>query len=78
MKTRKLGKNGFNVSEVGLGTWQIGADWGKNFESEKALAILTTAVENGTTFFDTADVYGAGQSEKFIGEFLNKRIKRLK
>nr|WP_319571188.1 aldo/keto reductase [uncultured Draconibacterium sp.] len=72
MKTRKLGKNGFDVSEVGLGTWQIGADWGKNFPSEKALDILTTAVENGTTFFDTADVYGAGQSEKFIGEFLKQ------
>nr|WP_320022877.1 aldo/keto reductase [uncultured Draconibacterium sp.] len=78
MKTRKLGKNGFDVSEVGLGTWQIGADWGKNFPSEKALDILTTAVENGTTFFDTADVYGAGQSEKFIGEFLKQTDKDIR
>ena len=78
MKTRKLGKNGFDVSEVGLGTWQIGADWGKNFPSEKALDILTTAVENGTTFFDTADVYGAGQSEKFIGEFLKQTDKAIR
>ncbi|WP_319501675.1 aldo/keto reductase [uncultured Draconibacterium sp.] len=78
MKTRQLGKNGFEVSEVGLGTWQIGADWGKNFPSEKALDILNTAVENGTTFFDTADVYGAGQSEKFIGEFLKQTDKNIK
>ena len=44
MKTRKLGSNGFDVSEIGLGTWQIGADWGQNFSTDKALEILTTAV----------------------------------
>ena len=78
MKKRILGKNGFEVSEVGLGTWQIGADWGQNFSEEKAFNILTTAVENGVTFFDTADVYGNGQSEKFIGEFLKQTNQDIK
>ncbi|WP_053977257.1 aldo/keto reductase [Mangrovimonas xylaniphaga] len=78
MKTRHLGKNGFKVSEIGLGTWQIGADWGKQFSTDKALDILNTAVENGITFFDTADVYGNGQSETFIGEFLRQTDKDIK
>lgn len=78
MQTRILGKNGFEISEIGLGTWQIGADWGKDFSANKALTILNTAVENGVTFFDTADVYGNGQSEKFIGEFLRQTKKEIK
>ncbi len=78
MKTRKLGNKGFEVSEVGLGTWQIGADWGQDFSNEKAFDILNTAVENGITFFDTADVYGDGQSEKFIGEYLKQSDREIK
>tara|TARA_R110002050_G_scaffold100607_2_gene208376 strand:- start:24328 stop:25314 length:987 start_codon:yes stop_codon:yes gene_type:complete len=70
MKNRKLGTNGFNVSEVGLGCWQLGADWGKDMSKEKAFNILNEAVKNGITFFDTADVYGDGKSEALIGEFL--------
>lgn len=70
MNKRQLGENGFQVSEVGLGTWQLGGDWGKDFSSDKALSILEAAVDSGVTFFDTADVYGNGQSEAFIGEFL--------
>lgn len=70
MKKRKLGKNGFEVSEVGLGCWQIGANWGNEIEKNKAFEILNEAVDNGVTFFDTADVYGDGRSEALIGEFL--------
>lgn len=70
MKTRKLGANGFNVSEVGLGCWQLGADWGKDISKESAFAILNEAVNKGIDFFDTADVYGNGKSETLIGEFL--------
>jgi len=70
MKIKKLGFNGFNVSEVGLGCWQLGADWGKDISKEKAFNILNEAVKNGITFFDTADVYGNGKSETLIGEFL--------
>jgi aryl-alcohol dehydrogenase-like predicted oxidoreductase len=57
------------ASVVGLGTWQLGADWGEVSESD-ALAVLETAVEAGVTFFDTADVYGDGRSEQVIGRFL--------
>lgn len=70
MKTRKLGANGFNVSEVGLGCWQLGANWGIDISKEAAFAILDEAVKNNITFFDTADVYGDGKSETLIGEFL--------
>ncbi|MEN3322169.1 aldo/keto reductase [Mariniflexile soesokkakense] len=70
MKNRKLGVKGFNISEVGLGCWQLGADWGKDISKETAFNILSEAVNNGITFFDTADVYGNGKSESLIGEFL--------
>ena len=60
------------VSEVGLGCWQLGGgDWGEVSE-EDALAILRASVENGVTFFDTADVYGGGRSERLIGKFLKE------
>ena len=72
MKKRTLGNNGFEVSEVGLGCWQIGANWGNEIEKNKAFEILNEAVNNGVTFFDTADVYGDGRSEELIGEFLKK------
>ena len=72
MKYRTLGKTGVSISEVGLGTWQLGsADWGKISESD-ALAILHRAANSGVNFFDTADVYGMGNSERFIGKFLKE------
>lgn len=71
MKTRIFGRTGRAVGEVGLGTWQIGANWG-NVSDETALATLRTAVETGTTLFDTADVYGSGRSETLIGKFLQE------
>jgi aryl-alcohol dehydrogenase-like predicted oxidoreductase len=69
MEQRILGRTGRAVSAIGLGTWQLGSDWGEVDEGE-ALAILDAAVESGVTFFDTADVYGDGRSEQFIGRFL--------
>lgn len=61
---------GTRVSEVGLGTWQLGsADWG-TVNEEEAFAILQAFVHNGGNFIDTADVYGMGISEKIIGKFL--------
>ena len=66
MEQRILGKTGRNVSVVGLGTWQLGADWG-NVDPKEARAILAASVEAGVTFFDTADVYGDGRSESLIG-----------
>ena len=71
MKTRVFGKTGFAAGEVGLGTWQLGADWG-DVPEDAALATLRAAYEAGTNFFDTADVYGAGRSEELIGRFLRE------
>ncbi len=72
METRTLGRTGRQVSVVGLGTWQLGADWGEVTESD-ARAVLEASVDNGVTFFDTADVYGDGRSEQIIGRFLAER-----
>ncbi|HWG60249.1 MAG TPA: aldo/keto reductase [Streptosporangiaceae bacterium] len=69
MEERILGRTGRPVSVIGLGTWQLGADWGE-VADEDALAVLESAVESGITFFDTADVYGDGRSEQLIGQFL--------
>ena len=69
MEQRILGKTGRSVSVVGLGTWQLGADWG-NVTDAAAMEVLGAAAESGVTFFDTADVYGDGRSERIIGRFL--------
>ena len=60
------------VGVIGLGAWQLGADWG-TVDEDTALATLTAAVDAGVTFIDTADVYGDGRSEKLIGRFLADR-----
>jgi aryl-alcohol dehydrogenase-like predicted oxidoreductase len=72
MQQRTLGRTGRDVSVVGLGTWQLGADWG-DVSHDDALEVLDAAVADGVTFFDTADVYGDGRSEQLIGEFLRAR-----
>lgn len=66
MKTRILGKTGYEVSEIGLGCWQLGGDFGP-VGDEAAGEILDAANEAGINFWDTADVYGGGQSERRIG-----------
>jgi aryl-alcohol dehydrogenase-like predicted oxidoreductase len=68
MEERVLGRTERPVSVIGLGTWQLGADWGEVSETA-ALEVLGAAVESGVTFFDTADVYGDGRSELLIGRF---------
>ncbi|QUQ67279.1 aldo/keto reductase [Kutzneria sp. CA-103260] len=72
MEQRVFGRTGREVSVVGVGTWQLGADWGSVDEGD-ALAVLEASVEAGVTFFDTADVYGDGRSEQLIGRFLRER-----
>jgi aryl-alcohol dehydrogenase-like predicted oxidoreductase len=67
METREIKRLGRSVSVVGLGTWQLGADWG-DVSADAAHQVLTAAVDAGVTFFDTADVYGDGRSETFCGE----------
>jgi aryl-alcohol dehydrogenase-like predicted oxidoreductase len=68
MEQRILGRTGTPVGVVGLGTWQLGADWG-DVDPDEALATLGAAADAGVNFFDTADVYGDGRSERLIGEF---------
>ncbi|AQZ69964.1 Aldo-keto reductase [[Actinomadura] parvosata subsp. kistnae] len=68
MEQRVLGRTGRQVGVVGLGAWQLGADWGEVSEDE-AVATLNAAVESGVTFIDTADVYGDGRSEQIVGRF---------
>lgn len=73
MRLRTFGGDPVPVSEVGLGCWQIGGDqWGEVPDAD-ALATLRAAVEAGTTFLDTADIYGSGRSEELIGRFRRER-----
>ncbi|CAN5459243.1 aldo/keto reductase [soil metagenome] len=69
MRLSPLTRLGREVSVIGLGTWQLGADWGDVSEKD-ATAILEASVDSGVTIFDTADVYGDGRSEAIIGSFL--------
>jgi aryl-alcohol dehydrogenase-like predicted oxidoreductase len=69
MQHRTLGRTGLSVSVIGLGTWQLGTDWGNVTEAD-ALAVLEASAEAGVNFFDTADVYGDGRSESLVGRFL--------
>jgi aryl-alcohol dehydrogenase-like predicted oxidoreductase len=71
MNTRTLGKTGYVVSEIGLGCWQLGGDFGPVGE-DTATEILRTARSLDVNFWDTADVYGAGLSESRIGAFKDK------
>ncbi len=72
MNTRTLGKTGYSVSEIGLGCWQLGGDFGP-VSDEAATDILRTARSLDVNFWDTADVYGGGQSEERIGRFTDKK-----
>jgi aryl-alcohol dehydrogenase-like predicted oxidoreductase len=77
MKYRAFGRTGWNVSEISLGTWQLGgAEWG-DVDEQAALDTLAAAVERGVNFFDTADVYGLGRSESIIGKFLRSRDEEI-
>lgn len=77
MEYRTLGRTGFVISEVSLGTWQVGGKWGAKFDHKLADSILNTAVENGVNFIDTADVYGDGESEKAVGRLINAHSDKI-
>jgi aryl-alcohol dehydrogenase-like predicted oxidoreductase len=72
MKYRTLGSLGWKISEVSFGAWAIGADWG-SVNDEDSIAALNRAIDMGVNFIDTADVYGAGRSEKLIAKVLKER-----
>jgi aryl-alcohol dehydrogenase-like predicted oxidoreductase len=71
LQSRRLGKTGHPVSEIGFGAWAIGGGWGEP-DDHRSLTALRAAVDAGVTFFDTADVYGDGRSERLLGTLLRE------
>ena len=76
MKLRKFSDLGWSVSEIGLGCWAIGSEWG-DVSDDDARKTLKTSLDEGINFFDTADVYGDGRSEKFVGELLKSTSEKI-
>ncbi|ADJ15928.1 aldo/keto reductase [Halalkalicoccus jeotgali] len=72
MRQRPLGRTGWTVSEIGLGTWQVGSDWG-DVSDEEGRRAIHAALDAGVDFIDTADVYGDGRSERHIATVLEER-----
>ena len=72
MRTRKFGRTGWTVSEIGFGAWQIGGAWGDVSEDD-AVEAVNAALDAGITLFDTADVYGDGRSEQIIAKVMRER-----
>jgi aryl-alcohol dehydrogenase-like predicted oxidoreductase len=72
MKYRALGTTGWNISTVSYGTWAIGGSWG-SVDEDEAMGALHRALDMGVNFFDTADVYGDGRSERLIGKLRKER-----
>jgi len=77
MRYRTLGKTGFKISEVSLGTWQVGGRWGTPFSDGNAESILNRAIDLGVNFIDTADVYGGGHSEAAVGRVVRSRSEQV-
>lgn len=73
MQYRRLGQTGLKVSVVGVGTWQFGGAWGKDFTSPEVDAILDAAKDQGINLLDTAECYGPHLSESLIGSYLERR-----
>jgi aryl-alcohol dehydrogenase-like predicted oxidoreductase len=72
MKYRELGRTGWKVSEISFGAWAIGSAWGK-VDDQESLAALHRALDGGVNFFDTADVYGDGHSERLLAKLRKER-----
>jgi aryl-alcohol dehydrogenase-like predicted oxidoreductase len=76
MKYRKLGRSGWDVSEISFGGWALGGQWGQQ-DDRDSVAALHRAIDLGVNFIDTAEVYGEGRSEKIIGQVLNERREQI-
>jgi aryl-alcohol dehydrogenase-like predicted oxidoreductase len=76
MKYRELGRTGWKVSEISFGAWAIGGTWG-NVEDKESLAALHAALDGGVNFFDTADVYGDGHSERLLAKLRKERREKF-
>ncbi len=77
MNKRRLGKTGLEISEIALGTWQVGGKWGSGFDDKLAESILEKAIDSGVNFIDTADVYEAGKSEAAVGRVVKRRSEKV-
>lgn len=77
MNYRRLGKTNLRVSEISLGTWQVGGKWGSAFDHSNADDILHAAIDHGVNFIDTADVYGNRESEKAVGRLVRDRSEQV-
>lgn len=77
MNYRRLGKTDFEISEISLGTWQVGGKWGSTFNDKTADKLINTAIDNGVNFIDTADVYENGLSETAVGRVVRSRSERI-
>ncbi|MFD9667876.1 aldo/keto reductase [Rhodococcus sp. NPDC059968] len=73
MKTTTLGRSGLHVSRIAFGTWQLGGEWGR-FDEDAAIAAIHRARELGVNFFDTAQAYGFGESERILGKALRREL----
>ena len=77
MNYRTLGKTEFEISEISLGTWQLGGKWGTEFDEGIAAKTLDKAIAGGVNFIDTADVYKGTESETAVGKALKQTDKRV-
>jgi aryl-alcohol dehydrogenase-like predicted oxidoreductase len=77
MRYRLLGRTDLRVSEIGFGAWTIGSDWWGHIDDATAIAMLNRAFDLGINYFDTADQYGQGRSERLIGEAFRGRRDRV-
>ena len=77
MNYRRLGKTDYDVSEISLGTWQVGGGWDGPFDDAAADRILNEAIDAGVNFIDTADVYDAGRSETAVGRVVRSRSETI-
>ena len=76
MKYRELGRTGWKVSEISFGAWAIGGAWG-GVDDKESLAALHAALDGGVNFFDTADVYGDGRSERLLAKLKKERKEKF-
>lgn len=77
MKYNSLGETGMKISEISLGTWQVGGVWGTGFNQKNAVSIINEAIDNGINFIDTADVYENGKSEAIVGKVIKSRKEKI-
>src|SRR5215467_6777559 len=76
MHYRSLGRTGWKVSEISFGAWAIGGAWG-TVDDQESLAALHRALDGGVNFFDTADVYGDGRSERLLAKLRKERKEKF-